>query len=285
MDGLVADHLNGRAGEGAPFLDLDGYSGPLDQLLVLARAHEIDLTRLPLVALVDQLAAALEHAPLATPLSQKGDWVVMTAWLVQLRSRLLLPADPGVQPQAEAQAVELRDRLVDLQAMQALARWLDDRPQLSRDVFARGQPEDFAAALVAESDRGPIEHVRWGPVDVVEFLWASLALFDEVEDAVDTAAVYQPRRRHWYSVLEARARILALLAQAPEGGRLEQFLPDVTEAAMTGQAIPSRVRRGLAWGCTFVASLELAKQGDLSLAQEGLFATIHVRPPAALPPP
>ncbi len=273
MDGVGADHLNGRAGEGTPVLDLDGYNGPLDQLLVLARAHEIDLTRLPLVALVDQLAVALQHAP-ATPLSQKGDWVVMTAWLVQLRSRLLLPADPGVQPQAEAQAVELRDRLVDLQAMQTLARWLDDQPQLGRDVFARGQPEDFAAALGAEHD-----------VDVVEFLWASLALFDEAEDAVDTAAVYQPRRRHWYSVLEARARILALLAQAPEGGRLEQFLPDATEAAMTGEEIRSRVRRGLAWGCTFVASLELAKQGDLTLAQEGLFEPIHVRPPAALPPP
>src|SRR5271166_3773476 len=60
MDGVVADHRNGRAGEGAPILDLDGYSGPLDQLLVLARAHEIDLSRLPLVALVDQLAAALQ---------------------------------------------------------------------------------------------------------------------------------------------------------------------------------------------------------------------------------
>jgi chromatin segregation and condensation protein Rec8/ScpA/Scc1 (kleisin family) len=107
-----------------------------------------------------------------------------------------------------------------------------------------------------------------------------------VEDAVDTAAVYQRRRRHWYSVLEARARILALLAQAPEGGRLEQFLPEVAEAAMTGEEIRSRVRRGLAWGCTFVASLELAKQGDLTLAQEGLFELIQVRPPAAaLPPP
>jgi segregation and condensation protein A len=273
MDGVGADHLNGRAGEGTPVLDLDGYNGPLDQLLVLARAHEIDLTRLPLVTLVDQLAVALQHAPPATPLSQKGDWVVMTAWLVQLRSRLLLPADPGVQPQAEAQAVELRDRLVDLQAMQALARWLDGRLQLGRDVFARGQPEDFATEPGAEHD-----------VDVVEFLWASLALFDEVEDAVDTAAVYQPRRRYWYSVLEARARILALLAKAPEGGRLEQFLPDVAEAAMTGEEIRSRVRRGLAWGCTFVASLELAKQGDLTLAQEGLFEPIHVGPPAALPP-
>jgi segregation and condensation protein A len=245
-------------------------------LLVLARAHEIDLTRLPLVALVDQLATALQHAPPATPLGQKGDWVVMTAWLVQLRSRLLLPADPAVQPQAEAQAVELRDRLVDLQAMQALARWRDGRPQLGRDVFARGQPEDFAAALGAEPE-----------VDVVGFLWASLALFDEVEDAVDTAAVYQPRRQYGYgdSVVAARARILALLAQAPEGGCLEQFLPDAAEAALTGEAIRSRVRRGLAWGCTFVASLELAKQGDLTLAQEGLFEPIHVRPPEALLPP
>jgi segregation and condensation protein A len=198
----------------------------------------------------------LHHAPPATPLGQKSDWVVMTAWLVQLRSHLLLPADPAVQPQAEAQAVELRDRLVDLQAMQALARWLDGRPQLGRDVFARGQPEDFAAALGAEHD-----------VDVVGFLWASLALFDEAEDAVDTAEVYRPRRRDWYSVAAARARILALLAEAPEGERFERFLPDVPNEA--GEQTPSHVRRGLAWGCTFVASLELAKQGDLTLAQEG----------------
>ena len=283
MGGVVADQLSGRAGEGTPVLDLDGYNGPLDQLLVLARAHEIDLTRLPLVALVDQLATALQQAPPSTPLGQKGDWVVMTAWLVQLRSRLLLPADPAVQPQAEAQAVELRDRLVDLQAMQTLARWLDDRPQLGRDVFARGQPEDFAAALEADHVRSPIEHVRWGPVDVVEFLWASLALFDEAEDAVDIAAVYQPRRRYWYSVVEARARILALLAEAPNGWCLGQFLPDVAEVAVTGEEVRSRVRRGLAWGCTFVASLELAKQGDLTLVQEGLFEPIHVRPPATLP--
>lgn len=273
MDGVVADHLNGRAGERSPVLDLDGYNGPLDQLLELARAHEIDLTRLPLVALVDQLATALHHAPPATPLGQKGDWVVMTAWLVQLRSRLLLPADLAAQPQAEAQAVELRDRLVDLQAMQALARWLDGRLQLGRDVFARGQPEDFAAALEAEH-----------AVDVVEFLWASLALFDEAADAVDTAAVYQPPR-HWYSVVAARAHILALLAQAPDGGRLEQFLPDVAEAAVSGEEIRFRVRRGLAWGCTFVASLELAKQGDLALAQEGPFEPIHVRRPAEPLPP
>jgi hypothetical protein len=67
--------------------------------------------------------------------------------------------------------------------MQALVRWLDDRPQLSRDVFARGRPEEFAAAIGAEHG-----------VDVGEFSWASLALFNEAEDVVDTAAVYRLRR-------------------------------------------------------------------------------------------
>jgi segregation and condensation protein A len=286
MDGIVADHIEARAGggQGAPFLDLDGFSGPLDQLLALARAHEIDLTRVPLVALIEQLAAALHHAPPAMPLGQKGGWVVMTAWLVELRSRLLLPADPAVQLQAEAQAVELRDRLVDLQTMQALAQWLDARPQLGRDVFARGRPEDIAAAIGAGHDRDPIEHVRWEPVDVVEFLWASLALFDEAEDAVDTAAVYRPRRWDWYSVAAARARILAVLADAPEGERFERLLPDLPDESIDGERTAADARRGLAWGCTFVASLELAKQGDVTLAQEGLFAPIHVSPPAALAP-
>jgi chromatin segregation and condensation protein Rec8/ScpA/Scc1 (kleisin family) len=97
--------------------------------------------------------------------------------------------------------------------------------------------------------------------------------------------VYRPQRRHWYSVAAARARILALLADAPDGERFERFLPDVSDAAIGGAETPSQLRFGLAWGCTFVASLELAKQGELTLAQEALFAPIHVSPPSAPPPP
>ncbi len=141
-------------------------------------------------------------------------------------------------------------------------------------MFTRGQPEDFAAAIAVAYE-----------VDVVGFLWASLALFEEVDDAVDTAAVYRPRRRDWYSVAAARARILALLADAPEGERFERFLPEVPNDASADKQTQSRVRRGLAWGCTLVASLELAKQGDLTLAQEGLFAPILVSPPGASPSP
>lgn len=277
MDGTIVDQSGAERsgglageGEGTPHLDLEGFIGPLDHLLTLARAHEIDLARLSLVALVDQLAAALQHAPLSTLLGQKADWVVMTAWLVQLRSRLLLPAEEPAQQTAAAEAADLRDRLVDLRAMQALARWLEDRPQLGRDVFARGQPEDVAAAIGGAH-----------PVDVVGFLWASLVLFDDADDAVDIASAYRPRPPALYSIPEACARILRLLAAAPEGGRFEQFLPEVPKAAAAGgDARTSDLRRS-AWGSTFIASLELAKQGALTLAQEGLFTPIHVSAPLA----
>ena len=125
----------------APYLALDGFSGPLDRLLALARAHAVDLASLSLTDLVAQLAAALRDAAPTTPLGQKADWVVMAAGLLQLRSLLLLPADAPARQQAEAAADQLRDRLVALRAMQALAGWLERRPQLGRDVFARGRPE------------------------------------------------------------------------------------------------------------------------------------------------
>src|SRR6202789_1781321 len=140
--GTTAD--GSGAGEGgSPSLSLGGFSGPLDHLLTLARAHQIDLFDISLGALVAQLAAALHQAPATIPLGQKADWVVMAAWLVQLRSRLLLPADAPAQQQAVAEADRFRGRLVALQDMQALALWLERRPQLGRDVFARGQPEVF----------------------------------------------------------------------------------------------------------------------------------------------
>ena len=141
------------------------------------------------------------------PLGQKADWVVMAAWLVQLRARLLLPADAPAGQEAAAEADQLRGRLVALEDMQALAGWLERRPQLGHDVLGRGQPEIFGVSVEAGQ-----------AIDVVEFLWASLALFDDDTAAADTATVYQARPFELYAVAEARERILRLLAAAP-GGR------------------------------------------------------------------
>jgi segregation and condensation protein A len=252
-----------EAGEGgSPSLTLDGFSGPLDHLLSLARAQKIDLSRLPLTALVDQLVTALRQAPAKVPLGQKGDWVVMAAWLVQLRSRLLLPADAPAQREATAEADQFRTRLVALEETQALASWLERQPQLGQDVFARGHPEIFGISV----DAGQA-------VDVIEFLWASLALFDD-EAAPVPETRYRPRPFALYAVAEARDRILRLLAGMPDGGPLDQFLPD--PRADDSEAW-RELRRRSGWASTFIAGLELARQGDVELAQDGTWTVIQVK--------
>ena len=263
MDGhavVPAEELT-QKGEGyTPHLELDGFSGPLDRLLALARDHAIDLSRLSLPTIADQLVAALERD---VPLGQKADWVVMAAWLVQLRSRLLLPTDPPAQQAAQAEAGQLRDRLLELQQVQALAAWLDARPQLGRDVFIRGQPEILGAALSVEHE-----------VDVIEFLWAAMALFDDDLPNPDTAERYRPRWLDLHSIPDARLRILRLLGESPDGRLLDQMLPE--RAGGAEGDTETLLKRRSAWSSTFVAGLELAKQGDVVLDQTEPFSSIYI---------
>ena len=147
---------------------------------MLARAQQIDLA-----ASRSPRWSTNSPPPCGTPgagetLGQQGDWVVMAAWLLLLRSQLLLPADTPAQLAAAVEADRLRTRLGALQDAQALAGWLERRPQLGREVFARGQPELLGTAFESAHQ-----------VDVIEFLWASLALFDD-DPAPDTASVYRP---------------------------------------------------------------------------------------------
>jgi segregation and condensation protein A len=270
--GPVAD----TAGEknDTPRLVLDGFEGPLERLLALARAERIDLAGLPLQALLDQLIAALGRA---APLARKADWLVMAAWLLLLRSRLSLPPDAPGQPDAARAAEDLRARLIDLGEIRALAAWLDRRPQPGRDFFCRGQPEGVAVSPAPAPE-----------IDVIEFLWAAMALFDDDPPAIGTAARpppptldppwldppwLDPRFLALHSIADARARIARLLAAAPEGCKLAALLPD---AAGTEPKIPSERRLRSAWSSIFIASLELARDGAVVLSQDGFAAPIHV---------
>jgi segregation and condensation protein A len=250
----------------SPFLTLDGFTGPLDHLLTLARAQSVDLASLSLSAILDQLATASRQAPATMPLGQKGDWVVMAAWLVQLRTRLLLPADAPARQEAAAEADQLHTRLVSLQNTKTLTAWLSQRLQLGHDVFARGQPEVFGVS----ADAAPA-------VDIIAFLWASLALFD-ADPVADTTTVYQPEPFDLYPVAEARERILRVLGTMPDGASLETLLPDAESTTPPASRPASQValRRRSGWSSTFVASLELAKQGAVVLGQGGDFQPIHV---------
>jgi segregation and condensation protein A len=247
------------------YLTLAGFAGPLDQLLTLARAQTIDLAGISLTALVEQLMAALRQAPAAVPLGQKADWVVMAAWLVQLRARLLLPADAPGQKEATAEADPLRTRLAALAEMQAFAAWLERRPQLGHDVFARGRPEIFGHTVEAGQ-----------AIDVIEFLWASPALFDDDPSEPDTATVYRPVSLALHTVAAARERILRRLSEAPDGVPLAALLPD--EAPDAGAASRRALRRRAGWATTFVVGLELARQGTVAMGQGGDFEPIHLAP-------
>jgi segregation and condensation protein A len=232
-------------------------------LLTLARAQQVDLANLSLTALLKQLEAALRQAPAMMPLGQKADWVVMAAWLLQLRSLLLLPADAPAQQDATAEADQLQGRLVELQAMQGLVAWLERRPQLGCDVFPRGQPEVFGVSIEPTPD-----------LDIIEFLWASLALFDDGEPAPDTGAVYRPVHLDLHSVAKARDRIMRWLGETQDAAPFEHFLPDLSDSADAHCGL----RRRSAWSSTLIASLELARQGALVLRQDGDFKPIHVAP-------
>ena len=266
MDGTAAASAAEADGEGegaSPWLDLAGFHGRLARLLALARARRIDLARIALPVLVDQLVAALREAGGRTPLALQADWVVMAAWLVQLRARLLLPADAEARDAAAAEAAQLRRGLARLDAVQEAARWLDARPRLGRDVFARGRPELMGIGTATLHQ-----------VDVVEFLWASLALFDDDLPPPDTAPRYRPAWLDLHAVPDARDRILQHMAGHTDTCRLDQLLP---EASAPGAA-PRNVLRGRSgWTSTFVASLELAKQGDVALTQEEVFGPISVQ--------
>jgi len=259
MDGVAADPAD-STDTSAPRLELDGFSGPLDLLLSLARAQRIDLVRLSLRDLVDQLAPALQQA---ATLAERADWLVMAAWLVLLRSRLLLPPATPAREAAQRQAGRLRGRLLGLEQAQALAAWLDQRPQLGRDVFGRGMPEGVAASRDVQPE-----------VDVVEFLWACLALFENPADRADMTSIYQPKQMALHSVADARARILRLLAADGDAQTLSQLLPHAPAAQ--DRSSRSEVMARSAWASTFIASLELAKQGEVTLAQDSGFAPINV---------
>ncbi len=243
----------------APLLHLDGFEGPLDLLLALARSQRVDLARVSIRALVDQFVAALEAAGHDVPLPVLADWLVMATWLTLLKARLLLPADTPAGAQAQQDAAAILDRLAEAARMRAAASWLGARPQLGRDVFARGAPEPVGARRRA----API-------LDAVALMRACLTVLRTTR----RPEVYKPRPLALWRVPEARARLEQLLGALPDGSALAQFLPPIAAAQ------PERdLRCRAALASTLVAGLELARTGALDLHQAMPFAPIHVHGP------
>src|SRR5689334_11931619 len=123
-----------------PVMQVEGFEGPIDLLLELARQQRVDLGRISILALADQFVAALAAAGGSVPLERQGEWLVIATWLVLLKSRLLLPGSPAEAEKAEQDAEAEVRRLEERILMRAAAAWLVAR-QFSQRVFARGAPQ------------------------------------------------------------------------------------------------------------------------------------------------
>lgn len=234
----------GRGRARALVVALDGFEGPIDVLLQLARDQKVDLVHISILQLAEQYLAFIaearrEHLELA------ADYLVMAAWLAYLKSRLLLPPEPGdEEPSGEEMAAALQFQLQRLEAMQEAGHQLMERPQLGRDVFARGMPEGVTVLPTAVWD-----------VTLYDLLKA-YGDFKRRQGASQLAI--EPLTL--YSIDEAIRRLERLLGTMPDWQTLRRYLPD---------GLRDPLLRRSAMCAHFLASLELAKQGKLELRQEG----------------
>jgi segregation and condensation protein A len=239
-------------GEPAFTVDLDGFEGPLDLLLELARRQRVDLARISILALAEQYLRFVEAAR-KLRLELAADYLVMAAWLAFLKSRLLLPAPPQPTEQdASALAEALARRLRALAAIRKAGEFLLSRPRLGRDFFARGEPE-------------PIETSR--RLSYQASLYDLLAAYARQAQRHALARVRFKTREVW-SLAEARQALTRLV-----GGQTDwTAFDDVLRAACAD----SEMRRS-ARASAFSASLELAREGRLEIRQERAFAPLWLR--------
>ncbi len=242
--------------EGAPAqgerltLDLDGWEGPLDLLLTLARTQKVDLARISILALVEQYLLFIADAK-KLRLEIAADYLVMAAWLAYLKSCLLLPKEAGADPSPEELAMRLQLRLQRLHAMREAGARLIGRDRIGRDVFLRRAPEGLKV----------VRRAAW-TTDLYDLIAAYGILRARTEPSVHVIA-----RRPVMTLDEAIHRLERMIGAKVEWTALEAFLPDTQDPEYRRSALAS----------SFVATLELARLGKVALRQEESFATLYVR--------
>jgi len=241
-------------GEPALVVDVEGYEGPLDLLLTLARQQKVDLAKISILALADQYLSFIEAAR-KIRLELAADYLVMAAWLAFLKSRLLLP-EPATPdgPSAEEMATALANRLRRLEAIREAANRLMNRPQLQRDIFPRGNPETIAE----------IRHPKFTAT-----LFDLLTAYAAQRQQRVLATVHLAKRTVW-SLAEARASLERLvgMTESEDWSCLDDYL-------LSYVVDPSQ--RATVFASSFAAALELVREGEMELNQKEAFAPLYFR--------
>jgi segregation and condensation protein A len=250
------EKIERRDDDPALIVDVGGFEGPLDLLLELARRQKVDLHRISILALAEQYLAFVDAAR-QLRLELAADYLVMAAWLAYLKSRLLLPREEKAEtgPSADELAGVLADRLRRLEAIRLAGKHLMERPQLGRDVFQRGAPEEIAR----------IEKPLWEAS-----LHDLLTAYARQRQKHALARVTIEKRLVW-SLAEARAALERLIGEVGDWAPLDQHL--------LAYAVEPGMRRSVA-ASSFASMLEMVREGALEVRQAGAYDTLYVRRPA-----
>lgn len=248
------DFTQGERADSEPLLvvDVDGFEGPLDLLLELARRQKVDLSRISILALADQYLAFVDSAR-RFRLELAADYLVMAAWLAYLKSRLLLPEPPKAdEPSAADLATALALRLRRLEAIREAARLLAQRAQLGRDVFARGQPE----AVSTQTD---------GTWQATLYDLLSAYARQRQKQVVSRVTVH---KRFVWSLVEAREALQALIGLAADWTTLDAYL--IEYAVEPGMRATVRAS-------ALSAMLEMVREGLVDIRQDRPFSPLYLR--------
>jgi segregation and condensation protein A len=238
--------------EPAMLVDVDGYTGPLDLLLDLARKQKVDLHKISVLALADQYLQFIEKAR-SFRLELAADYLVMAAWLAYLKSRLLLPApEKEEEVPAEDLASRLAFRLRRLEAMREASKLLFERAQLGRDFHVRGMPEQTSVQRQTEWQANLYDLLR-AYADQRQVLALSKVRFE---------------RRFVWSLPEARAALEKILGESLDWAPLDDYLI---------RFVVEPQWRATVRASSFSATLEMVREGVMEIRQDRAFAPLLVR--------
>ena len=234
-------------------VDVDGFEGPLDLLLELSRRQKVDLSKISILALAEQYLAFIEELR-RLRIELAADYLVMAAWLAFLKSKLLLPVeeDPDDEMSGEQMAALLAFRLQRLEAMREAGNTLINRNRLGRDFFARGAPE-------------PIEIDRKKQYSAT--LYDLLTAYAAQRQRQSVSQVTIERRQGW-SLTDAREILTRMIGELSDWTPLDVFLL---------KYIPDPSIRVSALASSFAASLELVREGELTLRQDKAYAPLYLK--------
>ena len=234
------------------YVDVDGFEGPLDLLLDMARRQKVDLANISVLSLAEQYLLFIEKVR-KKRIEVAADYLVMAAWLAYLKSRLMLPEIiDDEEPSGEMMAAILQFRLKRLEAMRNAAAQLVNRPRLGREIFARGDPE-------------PVAIVRETAFDTSLFqLLSAYASMRERNETVD----YSPRKRVVWSLKDARIILERLIGESSEWMALDEYL---------ARYLASPAERNTVLASSFSAGLELVREGSVEMRQTLTFGPLLMR--------